>query len=174
MKKIIALALVLLSLIPYAFAESIDYSSMTADQLREVIVQARAALACQEEPFTGKCVVYDENDIKVTITGVSPEEYTNWVNIQVTVVNKSDRKITVMFDDIYINGWQINIGTFSISEVEAKKNAKGKLTFLSLEEEAEVTAMEEIEDFAFKVKIYDPVNYKTLYATDEQTITFSW
>ena len=172
MKRIIAMAMVCLMLVPCAFAE--DYSSMSADQLREVIAEARAALAKKIEPFTDKCVVYDENNITVTITGVHPEEYTSWVIFDVTVVNKSESKVTVIFDSLYINGWQIKIGTFSIAEVEARKNAKGKLTFLKLEEEAEVTKMEEIEDFEFIVKIYDPVNYKTLYQTEPQTITFSW
>lgn len=174
MKKIIALVLVFLSLIPCAFAEGIDYSSMTADQLTEVIAQARAALASLEEPFTDKCVVYNDHDIKVTITGISKEEYTNWINFAVTVINKSDRKISVIFDDLYINGWKTTHGLFGVSNVESKKNAKEKMQFFSLEEEAEVTKMEEIEDFSFTIKIYDSVNYKTLYQSDPQTITFSW
>ena len=174
MKKIIALALVFLALIPCAFAESIDYSSMTADQLKEVIVQARAALASMEEPFTDKCVVYDDHGIKATVTGIRKETYNDWVYIDVTVVNKSDDVISVFFNDVYINGWKVSSGFFVVAEVGAKKNAKGKLTFLSLDQEAEISKMEEIEDFTFTISIYDPVNYKTLFVSDEQTITFSW
>lgn len=175
MKKIIALALVFLALFPCAFAESIDYSSMTAAQLREVIVQARAALAEKEEPFSDKCVVFDDHDIKVTVTGIRLKEYfDDYYEIDVTVVNKSDKTISVRFDDCYINGWQIKTGTFILSKIGPKKNSKNPISLLKLKEQADVNALEEIEDFSFKVVITDSETYETLYKTEENILTFAW
>lgn len=174
MKKIAALVLVFLALIPCAFAESIDYSSMTADQLREVIVQARAALASMEEPFTDKCVVYDANDIKITITGVRKNSSMNWVYFDITVVNKSTNNITIHFSDTYVNGWKISDDHAYISGLESKKNAHGEIHFTDIVREAEITEIDQIEDFSFKVQIRNADNFDLLYETEEQTITFSW
>ncbi len=174
MKRMFSLILAILLLVPCAFAEGIDYSSMSADELREVIVQARAALAEKEAPFNDKCVVYDENDVRVTLTGIREEDSTGWVYFDITVVNKSKNDYTITFDDLYINGWQIKLGSFSVQEVMAGKNAKGHLTFLKLSEEAEVTKIEEIQDFSFTIRLVDPSSYKTVAQTEAQTITFSW
>ena len=174
MKKIVALALVLLSLIPCAFAESIDYSSMTADQLREVIVQARAALASMEEPFMDKCVVYDANDIKITITGIRKNSSMNWVYFDITVINKSENNITVHFSDTYVNGWKVSDDHTYISGLDSNKNAHGDIHFTAIEKEAEITEIDQIEDFSFKIQIRNADTFGLLYETDEQTIIFSW
>ena len=173
MKRIIALVLVFLCIMPCVLAE--DYASLSADQLREVIAQARAALAEKEEPFSEKCVVFDDHDIKVTVTGIRPKEFFNdFYEIYVTVINKSDKTISVRFDDCYINGWQIKTGNFLLSKIGPKKNSKNPITVSSLKEQADVNALEEIEDFSFKVLIIDSETYQTLYETEEQTIAFAW
>ena len=174
MKKIIALALVFLALIPCAFAESIDYSSMTADQLKDVIIQARAALASMEEPFTDKCVVYDANDIKITLTGVRKNNNMNWVYFDITVVNKSAYNITIHFSDTYVNGWKVSDDHTFISGLSSKKNAHDEIHFISIEREAEITEINQIEDFSFKIQIRNADNFDMLYETEEQTITFTW
>ena len=174
MKKIIALVLVCLLSVSCAFAEGIDYSSMSEDQLREVIVQARAALAEKEEPFNDQCVVFEEDGIRVTITGIRSDDRTGWYYIDVTVVNKSENDATITFDDLYINGWQTKTGSFSVQKVGAGKNAKDQLTFYKLSEEAEITKMEDMQDLSFIIKIVDPSTYKTVTKTEEKTITFSW
>ena len=175
MKKIVCVLLALLTLIPcLAFADGPDYSSMTADELRAVIVDARAALAALEEPFTDKCVVYDDSGIKVTVTGIRKDNDLNWYYINVTVVNKSESKISVAFTEPYINGWKVSGSYIFISEVESGRNAKKEIMFTSLAEEAEIKQLEEIEDFAFVLKITDSETRKTLYVADEQTIAFSW
>ena len=173
MKRIIALVLMFLCIMPCVLAE--DYASMSADQLREVIAQARAALAEKEEPFSEKCVVFDDHDIKVTVTGIRLKQYyDDYYEVDVTVVNKSDKTISVRFDDCYINGWQIKTGNFSVSKIGPKKNSKNPISILNLKEQADVSAPEEIEDFSFKVRITDSETYETLYETEEQTITFAW
>lgn len=175
MKKIVCVFLALLTLIPcLAWADGPDYSSMTADELRAVIADARAALAALEEPFTDKCVVYDDNGIKVTITAVRKSDYNETMFFDVTVVNKSDTKITVRFLDTYINGWKASDDHCYVSNVEAGKNARGEIHFTDLAKEVDVTMPEQIEDFAFKVRIMAADNYATLYETDEQTVTFAW
>lgn len=174
MKKIIALALVFLALIPCAFAESIDYSSMTAAQLREVIAQARAALASMEEPFADKCVIYDKDDVKITITGFRFDEKKSYLYISATVVNRSSNKINIKLEDAYVNGWQVKDQFLYIGDVESKKNAKAEMRLWDLEASAEVTSLEQIEDFAFQVKITDSSTFKTIDKADEQTITFAW
>lgn len=175
MKKIVCVFLALLTLIPcLAWADGPDYSSMTADELRAVIADARAALAGQVAPYADGFVIYDENDIKVTITGVRWDERNGYFYLDVTVVNRSEHKIYVKLDDDYINGWHVNDSFASTAEFSPKKNGKDSLRFVKLKEDAEVTAMEQIEDLAFHVKIVDSDQYNTLYYTDEMMISFAW
>ena len=175
MKKIVCAFLALLTLIPcLAWADGLDYGSMTADELRAVIADARAALAALEEPFADKCVVYDDGEIKVTLTGIRRADSNGWIYIAATVVNKSDHRINVRLKDTYMNGWKVNEQFAVVLDVAAQKNAKGELQFMKVADDAEITALDQLEDLAFKVVIQDADTYSDLHETDEQTVTFAW
>lgn len=174
MKKILCVLLVLSMLLSCAaLAEGMDYNTMTAEELKQVIVEARAALAKLEPPFEGSRVIYDENDIQISI-GAPYAGNAGWIYMDVTVINKSETEITVHIQDIYMNGWKVNDDHGYISNIKSQKNANGNIIFMNAEKEASITAAEQIEDFSFVVRIINPDGFKELDKTEEQTISFVW
>ena len=173
MKKIMALALVFLALIPCAFAESIDYSSMTADQLKDVIAQARAALAEYEIQYNEGVVIYDGNGITVSIDGFRLDN-SGWLYVDMTVINRSDYNIHFKLSNTYMNGWKISDSETTMFNIASKKNAHDRIRFIRIATEASITAVEQIEDFVFTPVVQNSSDWSVLFTADEMTVTFSW
>ena len=173
MKKIVCVLLALLTLIPcLAFADGPDYSSMTADELRAVIVDARAALAKLEPPFDGSKIVYDKNGITISIDGLRIEN-AGWLYVDMTIINKSDRNINVFIQTPAINGWMVGTTYTSMANIMSGTNARKSVYFPGIDKEASITALEQVQDFAFSISIKD-TEYNALYEKEQQTVTFAW
>ena len=172
MKRIIALVLVFLTLIPSAIAETIDFSSMTPDQLQEIIAQARAALAEFEIQLKEGVVIYNENEIEVSIDGFRFDK-SGWLYVDLTIVNGSEYNIHFNLSNTYINGWKVSDSETTVFNIASKKNAHDHIRFIHIDTEANITTVEQIEDFVFTPIVKNADNWKVLFTGEEVTISFS-
>lgn len=174
MKKIVCVLLALLTLIPcLAWADGLDYASMTADELRAVITDARAALARLEPPFDGSRIIYEDNGITVSIDGFHFDS-TKWLYVDMTVINRSEHNIHFQLQNTYINGWKVRDSETTIFNVGAKKNSRDSIRFTHFQEETQLSEIEQIEDFTFTPVVLNADDWSKLYMPDEQTVTFAW
>lgn len=103
-------------------------------------------------------VVYDENDIKVTVTGLkstySGQEF------KVKVENNSDKNIAVSGDVFVVNG--IMVDGWLYVEAAAGKKANGTLTFFN--DSMETAGIEELAVVvATDARVVDTDSYDTLF-----------
>lgn len=105
-------------------------------------------------------VVYDENDIKITVTGL--EESSLGQEIKIQVENNTDRNITLSGDNYIVNG--ISMNGFLFEQVAAGKKAKGSITFYT--EYLENAGVEQLATVdCVDAYIYDSDSYEDLYQT---------
>ena len=170
MKKIVCVLLTLLTLIPcLAFADGPDYSSMTADELRAVIADARAALARLDLPFDGSRIIYDDNGITVSIDGFRFDS-SKWLYVDMTVINRSEYDIHFELENTYINGWKVSDSETTIFNVSAKKNSRDSIRFINFVDETQLSEIDQIEDFTFTPIVKEASNWSTLFKGEEITM----
>lgn len=105
-------------------------------------------------------VVYDENDIKIIVTGL--EEIPLGQEIKIKVENNTDRNITLSGDNYIVNG--ISMNGFLFEQVAAGKKTKGSITFYT--EYLENAGVEQLATVdCVNAYIFDSDSYEDLYQT---------
>lgn len=162
MKRFFSLILVVVMLFTCsAVAESaVDFASMTDDQLHELINSARNELTKREMIMSEKTVLLEQDGVTVYFTG----NHETWgydsvyVDLEVVVVNDSDKSVSILIDSSSINGWEV-FGT-GVSDTGAGKKQKGVLSFEVTD--AEISTYEEIEELELTITIYDGDAWETI------------
>lgn len=112
MKKLLAAVLTLILVFSSAaICESIDYSSMTDEQLQAVINSARSELAHRS---TERKYLIEDEYVRVYNTGngrfgsyeYSKDNIKNYVEMEVVVENLSCQEFELITDGVSINGWE--------------------------------------------------------------------
>lgn len=112
-------------------------------------------------------VIYDKNDIKVTVTGYKTDGFFGDA-LQLMIENNSSKNIGMSTgDSVAING--IMIGDLFAIDVASGKKTNEELTFLSTDLKA--AGIETIKDIEFKLHIYDNESYDTIDDSDLITVT---
>ena len=139
-----------------AFGESVDYASMTDEQLQIVINSARNELAKRSADF--ECLVNDEY-VRITKTGsrrfgsytFSNEDIRKYVQMEVIVENVSGTEFELITDGVSINGWETDpvlsrSGTIGIG---MKKICYIEMVYT----EAKLSDYSEIQDVVISLRI---------------------
>jgi len=171
MKRILSIILVLAMLIP-AIALA-DYSSMSDDDLNKELNLIRAELVKRAELKEGKQILADADGMTVTLKG-EPELRKNYdgsynLDIPVTVVNSSDKKIGIRTDEGYVNGWKVYASFTSMLDAGMKE--KEVISVYKVNEEAELESLDDLEDIKLVFLSYDS-NFNTLTRNIKTVITY--
>ncbi len=162
MKKIVAILLTCLFVFSIASVYATDYSSLSDDELRQVIDNARNELVKRGFVVEKKVVFFDQNNIQIYINGdMKIDKLYAWddeycLYLPIAIINDSDKNINVVFDDSSLNGWMTNVSN-SIGSIPVGKKARGNLIF-----ELGNTDIEKLLDFEeaeFTIVIYDQDNW---------------
>lgn len=174
MKRIFALCLALLMFIAIpceAFADLPDFAAMSDEELQELVNAARNELARRVMAAEENTVLYDQGGIQIYLTGKQyVEDYgdSSSLYLEVVIINDSDKNIGIMMASSSINGWEIyGWGTDGIS---AGKKKKAEFEFNA--SDADVFAIEEVEDLEMQMNIYDGDTYETISKLDPITVSF--
>lgn len=170
MKKLlsIVLALILLVAIPCeAFAEN-DLSALSDEELAALITDARMELAKRSLKAVADTVLFEKDGVTVYTTGNNTfEDYgdSQYLNVEVVVINDSDKKIAIVDDGASVNGWEVQY--YGIGDISAGKKKRGNIEFVV--SDAGISAMEEIDDIEVTFQILDEDSYEVICTLDPVT-----
>lgn len=177
MKKLLALFTALMLLCGTCLAEAPDYTAMSDAELHAIIDAARNELAKRERTMAADTVLIEQNDVTVYLTG----KYRLWdgddfmsgdpfcyLDLEVVVVNDSDRNVSVTIDTASVNGWVV-YGS-GISETTPGKKQKGELEFKISDGEA--FSYEEVEEIEINFYLYDMDQWERIADVDPVIIQF--
>lgn len=170
-KRILAALLATLLLLSLcAFAEGMDFASMTDEELHALVDGARNELANRELAATADTVLIDQDDVKVYLTGEHKVSSNgSYLYMEAVVVNDSDKQISILIDSSSINGW--DVFSTGISETNPGKKQKGEFDF-SLED-AGISSYEEIEEIEMELYLFDSINYDRISDNISITLQFN-
>lgn len=168
MKKIFALLLVVCTMFMsgIAFAEEIDLSAMTEEELWTLIANARMELGKYNPAIAEGEVFFEDENIRITINSEPYIEHEN-LRIDVIIENFSDKNINISFDNCKINGWDVSGSSLSVT---ADGKAKDSLNFYDVVELAELSDAAELQDINGVIEYYDSDTYDTIYESE----TLNW
>ena len=178
MKKVFVLVLsliLLVSLFPVAaFAAFADFASLSDDELMAELNQIRAELVKRAEIKEGKQVLAEVDGLTVMLKG-EPEwnksyNGTHCITLTVTVVNSSEKAMAIRTDDCYVNGWKVR--TSFNSQLEAGTKTKDIIYIYSVDEDADLESLEDLEDIKFIFLTFDPSTFSTQTRDITATITY--
>lgn len=112
-------------------------------------------------------VLYDENDIKITATGM--EDSLFGTDLKLLIENNSGKSITVQARNSNVNGYMVD--TMMSADVASGKKANDSLTFQTsgLKE----SGIEQIAEMEFSFYIFDSDTWDTILETDLITVRTS-
>ena len=172
MRKVLSI-LICIILLPYTIATAnTDYTTMTDDELKQVVSLVRNELVKRSLVNDDKVIVFDQDNVSMYLTGGYKEwNYKDkyYVDIEMVIINNTDHKVTFIAQQSSVNGWDTESST--PGPVSAGKKKKDRMVF-SLSD-AEITSYKEIEDIDVKFRVCDADTYDNLYITDLITIHFT-
>lgn len=171
MNRFLALlvALVLLPAFP-ALASSIELGSMTADELCNVIDEARIRLHDLAVENPDNKVLVDTDDYSVMIRD-SKLGSDGSLYIYPLIINKSQIEIDMYFDTATVNGWVVD---HHRSDTETPANSKNKAGYLELDhvdKDADVASIEQVEEIRASLRVFSDDNKLNNYHSI--TMTYS-
>lgn len=174
MKKFAALFLALIMALSMTAAlaegaDTIDLSGKTAEELIALIDQARNALAELMPPLADGEVLYEDENVTITLNGAPSIEYGSLV-LPIIIVNHTDRNLLISMDNVSINGWDVSGGTTSVS---ASKKARTEIDFYDAEEAAELKDVADLEDVTGKLSYFDEDDWNWDFEGTSVTWTFA-
>ncbi len=160
MKRLIGLFLAMLLLSSSAFAAGTDYSSMSVEELQEVITAARNALLVKTVQSDGKLFIVDEpDDLQIYITGNGETNWMDEFELEAVVINNSSQDVSISFENIIINGWE----TSPFDQIQSISAGRKKKDGIPLDfKAAEISSINEVEEIEITFYTFDPSTYNTL------------
>lgn len=149
-----------------AFADGIDFSSMTEQELLDVIDMARLELTKYQAYATDGTVLYEDEHIKITLNGDLEMEYASLV-MHVIIENYSDKNLIISFDHASCNGWDIYEATASVN---AQKKARCDVSFYDAGEAADLTGPEDVEDISCQIRYFDEDDWEFSVDSEEPLV----
>lgn len=113
-------------------------------------------------------VVYQDDYVILTYTGLTDDEYSDGYSINFSMENLTDQKITVMFDEESLNDYMF-YSIFS-ANMTAHKKAKGTVDLYPDDEN--YCSKDELESFEFSVAVVDSDTYDDINISDPVTMYF--
>lgn len=173
MKRFAALFLALFMVLSMTAAlaeesDALNLSGKTIDELIWIINQARAELAMRLPPVVDGAVLYQDNNVSITMNGeVSLED--GELIIPIVVVNHTNRNLLISFDDMSVNGWAV---AGSSASVMGGKKVKDEICIFDAEESADLTDLDTLTDIDCTVSYFDEDDYDWEFEGESVTWTF--
>lgn len=123
--------------------------------------------ATAAEVTVSDMVIYDKNNIKITINGL--EDSWSGTKLKMNIENNSDRTITIQSRDANVNGYMVM--TYMSADIAPGKKANDGMTLSTtgLKE----SGIEEIATIEFKLKIFDAETWDDIDMSDTITVKTS-
>ena len=167
MKKTISVFLVIILLfnISLAFAEEVDFSKYSDDELRSFITSARIELIKRLGKSVENTLIYDGNGIKIYLTG-NYNDINMWgqIELECVVVNETGKEIAMWDDDAYVNGWSAYTRKYIVNNLKTGKKEKGTIYINA--KKANLSSFEDIEDIVLYLKVVDTDKNELFIAND--------
>ena len=169
MKKALSIILASVMLIAMSCAGAdLDYSTMTDSELQKVVDSARTELfSRKQKEENGNLVVVDKDGIQLTLTGETGIYPADFLRFYATIVNGSDKTVSVFIDKAYINGWEV-YGGIDAKQTEPGRKVKARLSFDMAD--ADIASIDEIEDITFRYSLYDSNASRTFWEGPEMQL----
>lgn len=173
MKKFAALVLALFMALGMTAAvaeesDALDLSGKTIDELIWIINQARAELAMRLPPVVDGTVLYQDDNVSITLNGEAYLE-DGALFLPIVLVNHTNRNLLISFDDMSVNGWEVAGSTASVN---GGKKAKDEIYIFDAEESADLTDLDTLTDIDCTVSYFDEDDYDWEFEGASVTWTF--
>lgn len=171
MKKLIALVMITLMVFcgSAVCAEGLDLDGMTEEQLVALIDDARLALAKFHPSVADGAVLYEDENVVITLAGAPEVDSYDSLLLNVVVENYSDHNLIICLENVSCNGWSIFEGSVS---VPANKKAKEAFDFISAATDAELANGEDVQDVEGDLYYFDTDTYDRLTESVHVVWTF--
>lgn len=113
------------------------------------------------------CVIYNENDIKITYNGYTSNENSSDVSLMLTIENNSKNGVIFEINSLVVNEYSMN-GNFY------QRVSSGQKTTLPMElpyTDLQTNNIEKISTIAFSLKAADEASFEELFITPEYNVT---
>lgn len=159
MKKLMTILLTVFLLCTTAYAEGIDWASMTDEEIQAIIDAGQEELHSRKgsegESDADTKIILDYDGLTVTVTDIHVESdwmYTDGaLVVDVVIDNGSNRNYGANGTTVSINGWQVD----SLAYFEVKAGKKMKDSFKFNLADAEISTLEEVESIEFVFTVFD-------------------
>lgn len=163
MRKAILLLVALVIIVFPLVALAVDYASMSDYELEAELNAIRAEITKREATQETRTILVDVDGITVTLKDgpVWNKSYdgTHYISYYVTVVNSSKDAIGIRTDDCYLNGWKIHSEFYTLLEPGMK--TKETIGIYSVDTDADLEKLEDLEDVKLTFLIFDANTFKT-------------
>ena len=170
-KAIISLILtVSLLIVPFSSMAG-EYASKTDEELCAMLNQIRAELVSRQQ--NREMMISEADGIAVYCDNIELENFFDGdcdMKINITAVNTGDKPLGILFDNICINGWQID--PVELIEVGAGLTAKKFMLLLNVGKKAGIKSLNDLQEIVFVSHCYDPQTYATLSDTISKTLVY--
>ena len=166
MKKILVLSLALCMIFSMASCSVESDAEIELESVEEVENESL------EESVSTDVVVAETDELLFVVKGTEVDEFFDTWGVKVLIENKTDKALTVAWDDVSVNGYMID--PFWATEVAAGKKENTVITFWSSDfEENNITVVEDIE-FVLRGYCLDEETWDTTnYIEETFTVTFN-
>jgi hypothetical protein len=146
--------------------KKVSIQAGTTEADATTVIETESATATEAEtttepPKVENVVVYEQNGIKITYTGV--EERSLGYLFKFLIENDSDIDINVMDEDLSVNSFMMSSGGMYTSVASHKKANDAIYVYKSSLEENSISNIEDIEFF---IRIYDSNNLASHFDSD--------
>ena len=166
MKKMVALFIALVMLLPVVcLADPAEVSSMTDEELKEMISACSAELRKRAAVEPDLVLLFDLGGVRIYQTGEAYISESGRLKVPVIVYNDLDEKISVSIIDPTINDFVVH--GYIYPQLPPHSKAKDELDFSS--EDVELTGINDIYSLILGCQIYSVENRKYLSEPTERT-----
>lgn len=149
--------------------EEFDLSALTEDELWDVIAAARMELGKYNPAIAEGVVLYEDENIKITLNADPYIDEYGTLTLAVIVENFTDMNIIASIDNCQINGWDCYGPTVSVT---AGGKSKTEMDFYDVAEDAEVNDISELQEIKGVISYFDTDTYETIYESERQSWLF--
>lgn len=179
MKKKLVLAILLISMFICGCGKNVDVASTespNAANQNDVTSDIQTKDQTQEEPDSSngavtvdEQVIFDQDNIKITVTGFDPDGSFIGCELTLLVENNSDKCITVQARNVSVNGYMVDTSMSAEVMPGKKDNTALTISSSSLEE----CNIEKIANIEFCFHIFDSESWDTFIDSDTIVIKTS-
>lgn len=166
MKKLFAMILALALALPALALSDPDVTSMTDQELRDMIAACSAELRARATVEPEGTLIFETEGLRLYQIG-EVQVASDYMYIPVAVYNDLDFQASLTPKSVTINGWEVYSGGVAVN---AKAKKKDEIAF-SLSD-ADVTGLAQIDSFRFGWTLFNLDTWTTLYEGEEEEQRF--